>query len=169
MPSHLFSNHILRRVIRSGLGGRISQWLVIAILLARALVSVNAMVDMEAAKQGHFTLVLCSGHGPMFSRAAFPMLGITGSHMHHEMGIAMPKSAGDKSQPKPGADDSMPADGGFCPFSSSLVVAYVALALCIALLALLASRHLRRARVDQPPWLLLPYSRPLTRAPPSFC
>lgn len=169
MPRAFLSNDILRRFLRNGLGGRLSRWLIIAILLVRALVPVNVMVDMEAAKQGHFTFTLCSGHGPMFSHASLAMAGMTGSHMHHQMGDMVLKSTEGKAHPSPAADDSMPADNGICPFSSALVVAYVALALCITLFALRSARRLRNARADHRPTPAPPYARPLTRAPPSFC
>jgi len=157
------------RFMRNGLTGRISQWFVIAILLVRALIPVNVMIDMDAAKQGHVALTLCSGHGPMFSQVAPPGPDLAGSHMHHRMGNAVLKSADGTAHPDPAADDPMPADSGFCPFSSALVVAYVALAFCITLLARRPTRHFRKTRSGRPPWRPSLYARPLTRAPPSFC
>lgn len=169
MPRAFLSTDILRRFLRNGPGGRLSQWLVIVILLARALVPVNVMIDMEAAKLGHFTLTLCSGHGPMFTRVALPMPAMSGSHMHQEMRDAALKSTDGKAHPSPAADDSMPTDNGICPFSSALVVAYVALALCIMFYAFRSARRLRKARADHRPTPPSLYARPLTRAPPSFC
>lgn len=151
------SNEALCGVIRNALAG-IIQWFVIAILLARALIPVNVMIDMGSAKQGRIALTLCSGHGPMFARAVPPGSDLASSHMHHRMGNAVSKSA-DGTRP-PGL--AAPADNGFCPFSSALVVAYVALAFCMALIARRPTRHFRKTHSGRPPWRPLLYGRPLT-------
>lgn len=164
MPRTHLSNDALCRLIRNGLSCRISPWLVIAILLLRALIPANVMIDMDAAKHGHVALTLCSGHGPMFPRVAPSGPDLTSSHMQHGMGSAV-----SAAHPGPAGDDPMPADSGFCPFSSTLVVAYLALAFCIALLARRPARHFRKPRSRCPPWRPSLHARPQTRAPPSFC
>jgi hypothetical protein len=173
-------NAFRRFLLRDGVVSRVSILVAFAILFVRALLPGAVMLDSEAAAQGGFALVMCSGHGPMFARSTDAMPGMSDSMdstMSGSMDSSMP---GMDMSPMPGmihdsgdlsgspAHDSMTGDDGLCPFSAALVVACVGIALAVVLFTLTRITQSWRIVAARPLPRPCPHFRPLSRAPPLF-
>jgi len=164
-------NAFRRFLLRGGIAGRISFVAAFAVLLARALLPGVVMLDSASASEGGIALVMCSGHGPMFTRApnlmenmADTMPDMDMSHMAGMMQDDMDMSHMSSSQ----AHGSMAGDDGLCPFSAALVVACAALALSAILFSLKGVTQWWSPILARPLVRPSPHARPLSRAPPAF-
>lgn len=167
---------------------RLLRWGAVMVMLCRGLLCGAVMFDMNAPA-GSFGLVICSGFGPMFPATAkdpndhLPPMpddrAASHTDMAMDMSMPMPMSTvtstdSDRSSTLiPGAmSDSMPMHGttsvsNICAFSAALLTGIGAL--FVALLLMVALPTIRRVRnrfvrvVIRTP---LPFSLPLSRAPP---
>jgi hypothetical protein len=155
----------LRRfLLRGGMASRMCFMAAFAVLLARALLPGAVMLDPETAAQGDFSLVMCSGHGPLFTHDSSAMPGMSG--MSDMPGMDMMHDMSHMSGSP--AHDSMTGDDGLCPFSAALFVACVGVALAVVLFALTRVRPSWRAISVRPLVRASQYFQPLSRAPPLF-
>jgi hypothetical protein len=164
-------NAFRRFLLRGGIASRMAFLAAFAVLLARALLPGAVMLDSVSTTEGGISLVMCSGHGPMFAPAPNAMANTSNatadldmSHMAAMMQDDMGMSHMSGSQPH----NSMAGDDGLCPFSAALVVGCVAVALAVILFALTRATQSWSAMSARPLARLSPYFRPLSRAPPRF-
>jgi hypothetical protein len=160
-------NPFRRFLLRGDLKSRVSLLAALALLLVRALLPGGIMLDPVSAAEGDFTLVMCSGHGPMFTHSHDAMTAMSDAMPGMEMSDASGSTHARMDGPMP-AHDTMSADDGLCPFSAALVIACVGIALALVLFVL---TRIARSWIAVPSRTLARpprHSRPLSRAPPLF-
>lgn len=161
-------NRLRHFLPQGGMARRCILFVIFTVLLSRALLSSNVMLDIDAPA-GSFGLVMCSGHGPIFAAERSiavdsmrmggdpPMPGMAMSPM-----LSMPEDM-------PPAVESMDSDKDrLCPFSAAFlsVIASVAF-LSLFLGFLLANRSWSVSKTSV--WVRhVPHCRPRARAPPVF-
>ena len=138
--------------------------------MSRALLSSVVMLDADAPV-GSFGLVMCSGHGPMFSgnpaeRSAVPMQMQMDTGMQMAMhGMAMASSS-DATKPPHSAMGEQSDPNSLCAFSAAFLTAITVAAVFSLLVFLIIIGQSWTSSQIIAFIALSPHRRPRTRAPP---
>lgn len=173
-------NQLRHFLSRGGMARQCLMCIVFTVLLVRALLSSVVMLDPDAPT-GSFGLVMCSGQGPLFSRAGMTMdaMPSMSSTMVTSMAKSIPgmamsprtvpaasskgASASD-NQESVGNDDS----GSLCAFSAAFFAVIASIAIAWLFFGMVSpTRSWALPRIVAPR-CLAPFQRPRTRAPPLF-
>jgi hypothetical protein len=169
-PVRMHAMNAIRRFLLQRVRRRqLSLLAALALLLVRALLPGGVMLDPASVTEGDFSLVICSGHGPMFAHDSGAKAVRTGFAPMTDM-VRMTDTTPD-DMPMPGmsglpAHDTMTPDDGLCPFSAALVVACCGMALMLVLFVLMRVTQAWTLPDARSPVGRRHHLLPLSRAPP---
>lgn len=162
-------NRLRHFLSQGGMAKRCVLFVVFTVLLSRALLSSNVMLDIEAPA-GSFGLVMCSGHGPVFPIEHGPAV-VEGMHMEGDPatpGMAMSAVLSTIGDTPPAAGPMDSDKDRLCPFSAVFLSVIASVAFLSLFIGFVIANRSWSVSGTSLPVRYIPHCRPRARAPPIF-